>query len=75
MMDADKIRAIYYRQRERCKGISTTADREIAMAQLEVLCELTAQLAEIHSIVVKVGLINFEELALRLDDFFKKTQD
>lgn len=74
MSTAAEIRAKYWRLRnlmERTGQVTPTLDREISLTQVELLTELTAQMAEANSTLARIGVLNFEELALRLDEFFK----
>lgn len=75
-MNVAEIRAKYWKMRSRFDTlggkITPTLDRDIAMLQAEMLTEIAAQLAEANMILARVGVLNFEELALRLEDFFRK---
>jgi peptide subunit release factor RF-3 len=75
-MNVAEIRAKYWRLRSRLdKDMTTTVDREIAMLEAEMLVEIAAQLAAANAVLARVGVLNFEELALRLEDLFKKKQE
>ena len=77
-MTATEIRAKYWQLHNSVSPPGqplATIDRRIAMAQTELIAEATAQLAEINAVMQKIALLNFEELALRLEDFFRKTGD
>jgi hypothetical protein len=55
--------------------VSSTIDRQLALAQLEAQVEIAEQLFEANKVLKRINVINFEELALRFDDWLRKTQD
>jgi hypothetical protein len=75
-VDVNEIRSRYWRLYNRIEEPNSwTIDRQIAMAQLEMQVEMVVQLSEMNTVLKRIGVLNIEELALRLEDFFRKTQD
>jgi hypothetical protein len=78
-MTVEQLRAKYWRLRAKFDSkeacITPTIDREIAMLQAELLVEIAVQLEEAKQVLNRVGVLNFEEIALRLEDLFRKTQE
>jgi hypothetical protein len=78
-MTVEALRAKYWRLRNKFDSkemcLTPTIDREIALLQAELLTEIAVQLAETNLVLKRISVLNFEELALRLEDFFRKTQD
>lgn len=71
-MDVNEIRAKYWKARQKLGGTDTTIDRELAILQFEMLTEVAAQLAEMNAVLKRVGIVNFEKLALQLDEVLKE---
>jgi len=77
-MDINEIRAKYWRLRSLIQqqgAVTPTLDREIALTQLEVLTEIAAQLAEANAVLARIGVVNFEQLALQVGEFFREIED
>jgi hypothetical protein len=67
-MDPNEIRSKYWKLRERMEKYSgSTVDREMLLAQHEMLTEMCAQLAEMNVLLKStLGIVNVEKLALDL---------
>lgn len=77
-MNVSEIRAKYWRLRNLMQqqgAVTPTLDREIALTQLEVLTEIAAQLAEANAVLARLGVLNFEQLALQVGEFFREIED
>jgi hypothetical protein len=78
-MTPTEIRAKHWMLRARLEDPGNVDDaekrREIELLQAEMLAEMAAQLAEANAVLARIGLINFEELALRLGEFFRKEEE
>jgi hypothetical protein len=71
------FRAIYWRLREKYeKQKAATIEREIHLANLQLLTEIAAQQNEILDLLKRsVGLFNCEEIALQLDKVFRERNE
>lgn len=77
-MNINEIRSKYWRLRNLMQqqgAVTPTLDREIALTQLEVLTEIAAQLAEANAVLARIGVLNFEQLALQVGEFFREIED
>lgn len=74
-MDAADIRAKYWKIRHKMEALDPTIDRTLQLSMMEMLVECAAQLAELNDTLNRsVGLMNWEDLALRLDSLFRKVE-
>ena len=77
-MTVSEIRAKYWRLRNLLQqqgAVTPTLDREIALTQLEILTEIAAQLAEANAVLARIGVLNFEQVALQVGEFFREIED
>ncbi len=77
-MNVSEIRAKYWRLRNLMQqqgAVTPTLDREIALTQLEILTEIAAQLAEANAVLARIGVLNFEQVALQVGEFFREIED
>ncbi len=77
-MNVSEIRAKYWRLRNLLQqqgAVTPTLDREIALTQLEILTEIAAQLAEANAVLARIGVLNFEQVALQVGEFFREIED
>lgn len=70
-MELNEIREVYARLRRRQQGIGPTIDRDVNLAQVELLCEIATQLSIANQHLARINILNFEEMALRLDALLK----
>lgn len=77
-MELNEIREVYARLRRRQQGIGPTIDRDVSLAQVELLCEIATQLSIANQQLsianqhlARINILNFEEMALRLDALLK----
>ena len=74
-MELNEIREVYQRLRRRQQGIGPTIDREIGLAQVELLAEIAAQLSVANGHLARIGLLNFEKIGLQLEIVLKEYQE
>ncbi len=73
-MTTNEIRAKYWKARAKLEALPADAQAHddarrqvVELLQAEMLTEMAAQLSDMNLVLARIGLVNFEELALRLD--------
>lgn len=71
-MDITEMRSKYWRLKSSQDQLTPTVDRQMQMLQIELQIEMVEQLQQMNRVMARIGILNFEEIALRLEDLFDK---